>query len=65
MELSEQQKQELLHALGTATGKYIRPIYSVDPSLLGGVVARVGSKEYDGSVIGRLEAMRRGLATAS
>jgi F-type H+-transporting ATPase subunit delta len=64
-ELTGEQKQELLHALGTATGKFIRPVYSVDPSLLGGVIARVGSKEYNGSVIGRLEAMRRRLATAS
>ncbi len=33
----------------------------VDPSILGGVVARVGSLTYDGSVRTQLEALRRAL----
>lgn len=33
----------------------------VDPSLIGGVSAQVGSVVYDGSVRSQLEAMRRGL----
>jgi F-type H+-transporting ATPase subunit delta len=64
-EQTDEQKQEILHALGTAAGKFIRPIYKVDKSILGGVIARVGSKEYDGSLVGRLEAMRRRLSPAS
>ena len=45
--------------LSRLTGKQIRPHFSVDPSLLGGVVARVGSTVYDGSVRGQMEVMRR------
>jgi F-type H+-transporting ATPase subunit delta len=64
-ELTGAQKDKLLQALGQKLGKNIRPVYSVDSSILGGVIARVGSKEYDGSVVGRLEQMRRQLSAAS
>jgi F-type H+-transporting ATPase subunit delta len=64
-ELSDSQKDEVLRALGSKAGKYIRPVYKVDESILGGVIARVGSKEYDGSLTGRLEAMRRRLVPVS
>lgn len=64
-ELTDSQKNKLLESLGRKLGKKIRPIYRIDTSILGGVIARVGSKEYDGSVVGRLEQMRRQLSTAS
>jgi len=64
-ELTESQRQVLLHALGTKAGKFIRPVYKIDKDILGGVVARLGSKEYDGSLTGRLKAMRRRLAPAT
>lgn len=35
--------------------------FRVDPSILGGLVVRVGDKVLDGSVAGRLETMRQGL----
>jgi F-type H+-transporting ATPase subunit delta len=63
-ELNEAQRQEVLHALGTKAGKFIRPVYKIDKNILGGVIARLGSKEYDGSLLGRLEAMRRRLTPA-
>lgn len=64
-ELTDAQREQILHALGLAAGKFIRPVYKVDESILGGVIARFGSKEYDGSLVGRLEAMRRQLSPAS
>ncbi|HEX6546802.1 MAG TPA: ATP synthase F1 subunit delta [Bryobacteraceae bacterium] len=64
-ELTPEQRQQILHALGSAAGKFIRPVYRVDKNILGGVIARFGSKEYDGSLVGRLEAMRRRLSPAS
>jgi F-type H+-transporting ATPase subunit delta len=64
-ELTETQKQELLQALEKSAGKKIRPVYKIDGTILGGVVARLGSKEYDGSILGRLEAMRQRLSAAS
>ena len=35
--------------------------FNVDPSILGGLVVRVGDKVLDGSVAGQLEAMRQSL----
>jgi F-type H+-transporting ATPase subunit delta len=63
--LTDSQREELLHALGTKVGKFIRPVYQLDKNIVGGVIARFGSREYDGSVTGRLEAMRRRLSTSS
>lgn len=45
-------------SLAAATGKQITMNVTVDPSLLGGVVARVGSTVYDGSVRTQLKKMR-------
>jgi F-type H+-transporting ATPase subunit delta len=44
--------------LGRATGKRVFGQYAVDEALIGGLIARVGSKVYDGSVRGQLQAMR-------
>jgi F-type H+-transporting ATPase subunit delta len=49
--------------LSRLTGKQARLEFAVDPALLGGVVARIGSTIYDGSVRGRLRALGRRLAT--
>lgn len=42
----------------------VRPHVSVDQSLIGGAVVRVGDQVIDGSVRGKLEAMRNGLMGA-
>jgi F-type H+-transporting ATPase subunit delta len=60
-ELSPQQKEELERTLGTKFGKFIRANYRVDPDLLAGIRVRVGSKEYDASLRGKLEGMRQKL----
>lgn len=56
------QKEAIERALGSQLGKFIRATYVVDPSLIGGVRARVASKEYDATVRGKLENMRQRLA---
>jgi F-type H+-transporting ATPase subunit delta len=63
-ELSPAEKKSLEHQLAAITGKTVRATYSQDASLLGGVVVRVGSTIYDGSVQGRLQRMRQELANA-
>ncbi len=45
-------------SLAAATGKQVTMSVAVDPALLGGVVARVGSTVYDGSVRTQLKKMR-------
>lgn len=56
--LSPEATARLEAGLRTATGKQITMRVTVDPSLLGGVVARVGSTVYDGSVRTQLRKMR-------
>lgn len=58
-ELSAQQKEQIERALGLKLGKFIRAHYALDSNLLGGVRARVASKEYDATLRGSLEQMRR------
>jgi F-type H+-transporting ATPase subunit delta len=60
-ELSAEQRQQIERALGTKLDKFIRAHYEIDPALLGGVRARVASREYDASLRGKLESMRQRL----
>ncbi|MDP9147233.1 MAG: ATP synthase F1 subunit delta [Acidobacteriota bacterium] len=62
VELTGAQKAELARTLGKLTGKKIEPKYSLDPSLIGGAIARVGDTIYDGSLRTRLSEMRARLA---
>lgn len=61
MELSEPQRTAISAKLQQLTGRRIRARYAVDRALVGGVVARIGSTVYDGSVRGRLENLGRRL----
>ncbi|MEO6760038.1 MAG: ATP synthase F1 subunit delta [Saprospiraceae bacterium] len=56
--LDESLQREIEAALGRKTGKQVVGQYSVDETMIGGLVARVGSVVYDGSVRGQLQAMR-------
>ena len=62
VELTAAQKRELAATLARLTGKKIEPNYSLDSSLLGGAVVRIGDTIYDGSLRTRLEHMRARLA---
>jgi F-type H+-transporting ATPase subunit delta len=48
--LREEQRERLRRALAARTGKQVELAESVDPSLLGGVVANVGGVVFDGSL---------------
>jgi F-type H+-transporting ATPase subunit delta len=61
--LNEAQAQQLQTALNRLSGKIVKMRTSVDSGLIGGVVARIGSTVYDGSVRGQLEGMRRKLSS--
>jgi F-type H+-transporting ATPase subunit delta len=56
--LDDDQRSELAGALSRATGKKVSVKVLVDPSLIGGVVAKVGDTVIDGSVRHRLEQLR-------
>jgi F-type H+-transporting ATPase subunit delta len=53
--------QALGQSLGTLTGKKVQLDTSVDPSLIGGVVAKIGSTVYDGSIRTQLQKMKKEL----
>ena len=59
--LSDRQQSDLQQELSRLSGKRVRCDFSIDPALIGGVVARIGSTVYDGSVRSQLEAMRERL----
>ena len=61
--LDDAQRGSLQARFESLTGKQVRADYSVDPELVGGLVARIGSTVYDGSVKGQLEILRRKLVT--
>jgi len=56
--LNDGQKSALETQLTRMAGKKAKLKYQTDPGLVAGVVARVGSKVYDGSVRGQLERLR-------
>ena len=47
--------------LASLTGRSILLATKIDPSIIGGLVARIGSTVYDGSVIRQLEKMKERL----
>ena len=59
--LSEQQTTDLGGRLRSIYGREIAVHNEIDPTLMGGVVVRVGDEIIDGSVAGRLDALRRSL----
>ena len=63
-DLTPEEKQLLEKQISAVTGKAIRPSYSRNPELLGGVVVRVGSTIYDGSVRGQLQRIRQQIASS-
>jgi F-type H+-transporting ATPase subunit delta len=60
-QLTDEQQRAVNAELEKVSGKRIRARFGVDASLIGGVVARIGSTVYDGSVRGQLEQLGRRL----
>jgi len=55
--------QQKLHAkLLTMTGKKVRINFATDPELIGGLVTRIGSTVYDGSVRNHLQLIKEKMA---
>lgn len=60
-ELSPADLENLKVKLGKMTGKTIRLTTKVDPTLVGGMVVRLGDKVIDGTVTKRLELLKEAL----
>ncbi len=63
--LDESRTKKLADALSKATGRQIEVRVVVDPSLVGGVVAKVGNEVFDGSVRSRLDEAREHLSATT
>jgi F-type H+-transporting ATPase subunit delta len=61
LELDPRQRDEVAARLQAVTGKKVRMEVLVDPALIGGLVAQVGSTIYDGSIRQQLQAFRNNL----
>ncbi len=61
-ELDESERRALVERLERASGKTLRATFAADPSLIGGVLLRIGDHQLDGSVRTRLAVMRDRLA---
>jgi F-type H+-transporting ATPase subunit delta len=61
-ELDQPQRDAVSQEFERLTGKKVRMRFAVDRELLGGLVARIGSTVYDGSVRGQLQALGKRLA---
>lgn len=59
--LGEAEKSELRASLAKMTGKQIKLNYNTDETIIGGVVTRIGSTVYDGSVKTQLENLKQQL----
>ncbi|HVN93751.1 MAG TPA: ATP synthase F1 subunit delta [Terracidiphilus sp.] len=60
-ELNAQERSSLVAELIKVAGTKIDPSFTLDQSILGGAVVRIGSTVYDGSVKGRLDRLRESL----
>ncbi|HEY6400348.1 MAG TPA: ATP synthase F1 subunit delta [Blastocatellia bacterium] len=60
-EIGQQEKAALQNQLKAATGKEVRLQFRTDPAIIGGVVTRIGSLVYDGSIKNQLAQMKREL----
>ncbi|MFN7624371.1 MAG: FoF1 ATP synthase subunit delta, partial [Acidobacteriota bacterium] len=63
-EIDEKQKDELRNSLKAATGKEVRLSFRTAPAIIGGVVTRIDSLVYDGSVKNQLAQMKQRLLSA-
>jgi len=60
-EIGQQEKAALQSQLKAATGKEVRLQFRTDPAIIGGVVTRIGSLVYDGSIKNQLAQLKRRL----
>lgn len=60
--IPEELKKSLHEALTSATGRTVRLTFAIDEAIIGGMVARIGSTVFDGSVQNHLERLAEDLA---
>jgi F-type H+-transporting ATPase subunit delta len=62
-ELSDREAREIVQLIERASGRKVEATRRVDPNVIGGLVLQAGSLRVDATVRGRLERLRRELAS--
>ncbi|MGD0729954.1 MAG: ATP synthase F1 subunit delta [Terracidiphilus sp.] len=62
-ELDAAERDELIAGIGKLAGSQVEASFTLDASILGGTVVRIGSTVYDGSVRGRLDRLKEALVS--
>lgn len=62
--LNDQDRVQLEAEVGKLAGGQVRAVYTQDATLLGGVIVKLGSTVYDGSVRGQLAQLKQRLINA-
>ncbi len=62
--IDQETAERLAAALGRATGKEVEIKVVVDPSVVGGIVARVGDTVIDGSLARRMASLRQAVSSS-
>ena len=65
VELDDKERGKLDQVLAKLTGKNVQTSYTIDRSLIGGVVVRIGDKIIDGSIKTRLATLKERLKAIS
>jgi F-type H+-transporting ATPase subunit delta len=60
-ELGGEEREKLVAEVAKLAGARIDASFKLDPAILGGMVVRIGSTVYDGSVRGRLDRLKEAL----
>jgi F-type H+-transporting ATPase subunit delta len=63
--LAPEKVRALEHGLGQATGRKVVLEPRVDPAIIGGVITRIGSTVYDGSITTQLQKMKEALTQST
>jgi len=63
--LPEERVAELRNGLATVTGRQVQLETKVNPAIIGGAVARIGSIVYDGSITTQLQKVKERLSSVS
>lgn len=59
--LDEEQKERIIHRLAEMRNKQIRLSTQLDPTILGGMIIRIGDRVIDGSIRSKLSELRESL----
>ncbi len=62
--LNDVEKEKITNSFTKRFNKQIRLKNTIDPSIIGGMIVRIGDKVYDGSIRTKLKVMKRNLTTS-